>query len=315
MKIIFFAGTPKHNVDDLSMNDITGTGALYNYFLRKEFQKMGIETDFCDAGPGASPDARFNSIVVPRGDHILSVAQRGFNVRCRPTNSLLSNVRKAIKGKITSICDHATVNPIEDIIFHALPYPEKLTKNIFVSVPISHEMLLPEKDPSMLRILIDHGYYGKVMASTDFSEKISRECLDFQKNYTKKPVLIRRFSGPTGCETVTEENCNCGPYVRNTSMPYPKACEEYRKCDIFIVTHPESLGLSVFESAASGAYIICPSGHIKSNVLNQVRCTTYKDTVPFEDAIRHIDIQKSMDRLKNYTWKNLANKIVKGLES
>jgi len=314
MKIVFFGGIPKRDVNDLLITDINGTAALYSYFLRKEYDKMGIETDYCVARPGAASDEELSKIDVPKGDHIISMAQRGFNVRCKTSKTLYNNVRKNISGKITSICDHATQNPIEDIIFYGVPQPKALPKNVYVGCAIDHNILTPQHDPSSIRILVDHSYYG--VNPKDISAKISMECLKFQRSNKVKPVIIRRFSGPTGVETVTPDKFNPGQYDRSTSMPYPNACDEYKKCDIFFVTHPESLGLSVLESAACGAYVVCPSGYIKDTILNQVRHIGFDGLdIPWNNIISELDIQKSRSATLKYTWTALAKKILKNLES
>jgi len=313
MKIIFFAGIPK-KTEEMTLNDINGTAALYSYFLRKEFQKMGIETEYCAARPGGAPVALLDKIEVPRGDHIISTAQKGFTVRCSRSKILLSNVRKSIKGKITSICDYATPNPIEDVIFYAIQCQNPYRKNSYIGWACDHEVLHPEQDPTKTRILIDHAYYGR--DKRDLTEKISLECLKFQGTFKGKEVIIRRFSGPEGVETVTPSNVYCGAYNRSTSMPYPKACEEYKKANFFFVTHPESLGLSVLESAACGAYVLSPEGYIRSRQLKQVRHVSFKRLdIPWDLAIRKMAPISSVNVTKDYNWTIMANKILNELNS
>ena len=60
MKIVFFGGIRKTNTKDLSLNDITGTPALYSYFLRKEFDKLGIESTYCEAKAREATDEDLN---------------------------------------------------------------------------------------------------------------------------------------------------------------------------------------------------------------------------------------------------------------
>ena len=313
MKIIFFGGIRKTDTKDLNLNDITGTPALYSYFLRKEFNKLGIETTYCEAKARNATDDEVNSIHIPKGDHILAVFQRAFSIRCRKTNKLEKNIRRSISGKMTAICDHSLKNPTEDIIFYAVPTKKPPEKNIYLGWACDHSLLTPEKDSTRIRILIDHAYYGKNQP-LDLTVSISKQCLDFQKNYKEKQIIIRRFSGPSGCETINDNNWNNEVYDRSTSMPYPKACEEYKKADIFIVTHPESLGLSVLESAAAGAYILCPKDYIKSNILKQIRHDQFNKTISLFDTISKIDINQSIERTKNFTWQIISEKIIKELK-
>lgn len=309
-KIIIFGGIPKQT-KDLSLDDITGTPALYSYFLRKEFEKLGIDTEYCEAHSQRSIDKEINKIVIPMGDHIISVCQRGFTHRCRPSNNLLQNTRKAISGKIASICDKRVKDPVEDIIFTAVPH-KKIDKNIHVGWACDHSLLTPTKDKDTIRILIDHAYYGSV-DHNDRTADISRQCLDFQ-NYSDKKVVIRRFSGPQGCEDVTETNWNIDFYDRTTSMPYPKACEEYKKADIFIVTHQESLGMSVLESAAAGAYVAVPEDCIEESILTNIRHVTFKDKIPFDYILPLLSPQASIEPTLQYSWKKLTATMLKILE-
>jgi len=312
MKVVFFGGIPKKSVKDLSLSDITGTAALYTYFLRNEFDKRGIETDYCEARPGSSSDEILSKIQIPPGDHILSVAQRGFTVRCKTSKILYENARKAIKGKITSICDHATANPVEDIIFYAVPN-KPLAKNVHIQWACDHSLLTPEQDPTKIRILIDHAYYGNNNPK-DITSKLSEECVKFQYYHSEKKVIIRRFSGPTGVEDVNNRNALTGQYDRSTSMPYPKACEEYRKADIFIVTHPESLGLSVLESAAGGAFVVLPHGYIRSGMLSQIRHLDIPgNNISWDIVLNQLNIKRSVSTTKNFNWSNMTDKILKSL--
>src|ERR1035437_4290959 len=313
MKIIFFGGIRKLNTNELSIEDITGSPALYSYFLRKEFDKLGIETSYCPATSREATDEELNNIQIPKGNHILSVFQRAFSIRCRPTNNLLNNIRSSISGKMTAICDHHVNHPVEDIIFYSIPINKIPDKNIYLGWACDHSLLTPQKEIDTIRILIDHAYYGKSQP-LDMTVSISKQCLDFQKEYKDKKVIIRRFSGLNGCETIDENNWNDGNYNRGTSMPYPKACEEYKRADIFIVTHPESMGLSVLESAAAGAYILAPDNYIKPAILKNIRHDTFSNKlVPFNEAIQKLNINESIKQTKDFTWNNITNKILETL--
>ena len=313
MKIVFFAGIPKRNINDLSVNDINGTAALYSYFLRKEFHKIGIETDYCEAHSEKSDPSQLNKIEVPSGDHIISVAQRGFTSRCKILPSLYDKVKRSIKGKITSICDKSTKDPVEDIIFYAMNDSNRMTKNIYVGTAIDPTILYPEQDSGCIRILIDHAYYG--FGKNDKSKQISEQCLEFQKNYKHKKVIIRRFSGPTGIEDVTFNNSDPGIYKRQTSLSYPIACQEYRKCHIFFVTHQESLGLSASECSACGSYIVSPTNYIKPAVLKQFRHRYFNDVIPWSKIIKSLNIDESVQKTSKLRWSTIASKIIESLES
>lgn len=304
MKIIVFGGIPK-KTEEMKMEDIRGTGELYSYYIRNEFKKRGVETEFCQFGPGGSNAERLEKIKVPEGDHALSFSQRGFDVRGKTSSKFINNVRQKIKGKITSICDHAVENPIEDIIFHAAPWHKNFIKNKYVNWACDHNILYPEKDSKIFRILIDHSYYAKGN-NKDLTEIITKQCIEFQKIYKEKLVIIRRFSGITGIEDINDSNILCGIYDRSTSIPYPKACEEYRKADIFIVTHPESMGLSVLESGAAGALVVTPDKYIKCSLLKPIYHISFIGNILWDKIVNMINVKKSVKYASPYKWENIA---------
>lgn len=58
-----------------------------------------------------------------------------------------------------------------------------------------------------------------------------------------------------GLVTIDSGNISVTPY-RRTPVPATEFAAELRKSDVFIVTHPESLGLTVLEAAMCGALIL-----------------------------------------------------------
>ncbi len=75
-------------------------------------------------------------------------------------------------------------------------------------------------------------------------------------------------------------------------MRYPKACEEYRKADIFIVTHPESMGLSVLESGAAGALVVAPLNYIKCSLLKPIYHISFENYIPWDIIVKMINVKK-----------------------
>lgn len=305
MKIIVFGGIPK-KTEELKLEDIRGTAQLYSYYIRNEFKKKGVETEFCQFGPGGSSSERLEKIEIPEGDHALSFSQRGFDVRGKISPKFIINVRQKIKGKITSICDHLVKNPIEDMIFHAAPWHSSHERNKYVSWAASKDILYPEKDPLVFRILIDHSYY-KEGNNKDLSQFIAEQCIKFQKSYKQKKVIIRRFGGPDGIEDVNEKNIIYKVYDRSMSAPYPKACEEYRKADIFLVTHPESMGLSVLESGMAGTFVVTPEKYIKCSLLQPIYHIAFQGNIPWDKIVNMINVKKSVEYASPYKWENIAS--------
>ena len=96
-------------------------------------------------------------------------------------------------------------------------------------------------------------------------------------------------------------------------MQYPDACKEYGKADIFIVTHSESMGLSVLESALSGALVITPKGYIKKELISPLHHIEVNGKIPWSTVLSELNVKKSVNMAKKYSWRNVAKAIAKDL--
>lgn len=307
MKIVFFSGIQKPT-NELSLEDINGTGKLYSYYLRKEMDKRGIETIPCRGlGVNESDDKYEKLINIPKGDHLISVEQRGITTR-KQHPCVLKRMRESISGKITSICDNNILIGDEDLLFYAVPAPEK-PKSIYVGWAVDHSMCFPQKDPNVLRILIDHSLYV-ANNNVDCSIPIFKDVMNFANLYKERPVIVRRFiSG--GIETC---DANSKPEIYNRKgLNFRDAAAEYRKSDIFIVTHPESMGLSVLESAASGALVLSQEGFIKPELINDLNHLIYRGNIPWGVVLKMINHKESYTRTLKYNWSGIVDKMIKEL--
>jgi hypothetical protein len=308
-KIVIFSGIQKPT-DKLLKDDIKGTGQLYSYYLRKEFEKMGIETVPCP-GPSAGYSPEHYKKLIPRipsGDHIISVEQRGFYNR-RHVKFLIPEMRKKISGKITTICDNNTVIGPEDMLYYAVPAKSK-PKSKYVGWAADPSVCRPNKRNDTLRILIDHSYY-KDVKYRDRSKELILDTIQFAKKYTDRKIIVRRFvSG--GVENLNLNKPRFEVYDRN-GLPYPKACDEYSRADVFIVTHAESMGLSVLESALAGALVVSPNGYIRKSLISPLHHIEIDNKIPWNKVLNSLDIKRSVRLANRYTWKNVAKTIAEDL--
>jgi len=304
MKVVVFSGIQKPT-DAISTEDIFGTGQLYSYYLRKEMVKRGIETVPCRCPSVNAGVKEYEALTIPKGDHLISVEQRGIYLR-KQHPILLKKMKESISGKITTICDNNEVIGAEDALFYAVPASPK-PKSIYVGWAVDHSVCFPQKDPNVLRILIDHSYYG-ANSNTDLSIPIFKDVMNFANEYKERPVIVRRFiSG--GVETC---DANSKPEIYNRSgLTFKDACAEYRQADIFIVTHQESMGLSVLESAAAGALVITPHGFIKQSLLHDLNHLTFQRGIPWKTALNMINHEESYKKTLKYNWSDVVDKMIK----
>lgn len=317
MNICIYSGIQK-DTKDLSLYDIDSTATLYSYFLRKEFDKLGVETVPCHDG-GFNVE-KYKKLKIPDCDHILSVEQRGWYNRQKYVDfPLEALVRKHIKGKICTICDHNILVGYEDLLFYAAPMKlsqKPKPRTVCVGWAADPELCSPEKDPDTLRILIDHSYYGNPdkpdKPTGDISDLVINSCLEFSKRSGRR-VVLRRFIS-NGVETIK------GFYKKDLynriGMPYPEACDEYRKADIFIVTHPESLGISVIESAMSGALIIVPLRYIKFSLTKDLLVYNFdpEQGIDWKTVLSMLNVEEARNKASKYTWSNVVSTMLEHIE-
>jgi hypothetical protein len=257
-------------------------------------------------------------------DHIIAIPIRFF--------SLYSNeIYKILKSKISGyVCQfYDTTRPQDrcDITFF-FSDRNGHNKGCYINWAADNEILYPEKNENYLSILIDHGMYQWKPVKNDLSDVIANDVYKFMNNrillnnlnikYNKKfkEVKVHRLISD-GIEdfninTITKNNYN------KNGLPYIEVCKEYRKADLFIVTHPESLGMSTIECAMTGSLILCPEGYISNdriNLLNHIKFNDKIDDNIWDNIFNNLNIQDNKERVRNYTWKNAINTLINRLKS
>ena len=79
----------------------------------------------------------------------------------------------------------------------------------------------------------------------------------------------------------------------------------------FIVTHQESLGLSVLEAAMAGALILAPVGCIKPFLIEPLHHLIFDPSkrIPWSKVLNMLNPEKSRAAAMPYCYENVANKI------
>ena len=312
MKVLIIGGIQK-TTEQLTTDDIRGCSTLYSYYIRKGFEKLGIETVFCRAGTSNAPHSYYEQLEIPEADHAICVEQKGFIVR---DPLFFEIVRKKIPGKIATMCDSSRMKGPEDILFYTTLDDENETpiddpSLVYLNWAVDMDICTPVKHDN-IRILIDHSYYNRPCESVpDRSKDILLQLREYMSKTKRKDVTIRRFiSG--GIETVDLNEPWFEIYNRK-GLSYTDACKEYGLSDIFIVTHKESMGLSVLESQAAGSLILAPRYFIKSDLIGDLHHILFDETIDFEEAFNSIDHQKSRTCASKYSWEPFVKLILSTL--
>ena len=315
MKILFAVGEKfaTKPTNELDANDVFTTGTVYNYFLRREMERtFGVET-----ATVALPFVRSETDAIelikrtrfPEADHFVYLEQRAFTM----THPLIFDaLRKRIPGYVTTICDHDSLYGPEDILFHVKTSnrTDGASKSVQLSWAASPEYCFPEKEAKVLNFLIDHRNYSNAPdRSWDVIQEVARFANDIFPEIGHKlgfdRLTVRRFiSG--GMEIVDTTR----PYVEEKysrrSLSFPDACREYRRCNMFLVTKIESMGLSALECAMSGALVLYPKGFLPENLAKPINTIEWDTNIDFNFAIERLNVRRSALAAARYNWQNLA---------
>jgi hypothetical protein len=321
MKILLLVGSREADapIDSLSPATIKGTGTVYNFFLRREFARMpDVEAASYRFSKIRDPDkaARFLAKYdPPAADHVICLEQRGFSAS---DASIAEFFRRRVPGAVCAICDHDQVLGPEDYLFHVQftrhhpPDP----RSVQVTWAASPEYCYPDKEKGVLNILVDHNNYSGEDRGDEIVDQLCAFALGpfeaAKRAYGFDRIVIRQLvSG--GVALIDPANPQRFAHYDRRGMPFPDVCREYRRADIFFVTKPESMGLSILECAMSGALIVYPRGYANSYLLEPLNHIVWDDRIDFDDVLAALDVEWSARRAAPFNWQHLAQLIVNRL--
>jgi len=246
-------------------------------------------------------------------DHCLVIENRG--IQRRP-DKFFNILREKVKYCISTISANSKHKGKEDVLFYSLPSGKRKRKGSrYIGWACDSEMLYSKQKKNNINILIDHPYYGsgQNMIKQDLTLKISKLVMDwYLKNKNSKNITIKRFC-KGGIENVTLNNYNkIDKYIQNEGLNYYDACEIYNTTDIFIVTHPEAMGLVALECAMAGALIVSPEGYIKKDLLQFIHSVSLENNfnhINMDNIVSNIDHKLSRKNALKFNWKNAVGVI------
>lgn len=328
MKILILINYDIKN-SELTIEKISTLYLIYAYVIIKYLKKIPdieIIIDNC-----YNPSKKnFVNIEYPTADHAFVIDNRGLYYR---DINFYNVLRPKISGAICTMCANSKYIENEDILFYLLPYGKKNKKKCkYIGWAADHELCVPNKYKDKIQIFIDHSYYGKCVKmnkkdkSLEIINDVCNFATEFKKNQHKynvfgkdvfdkeNPIVIKRFISGS-IETVDINN----PYYEkyNTvGVPYSEAVKEYGKSDIFIVTHPECLGVSVIENSLAGALPVIPKGYIKKELLYDLECVVYSgNNIPWDEVFTKLNPEKIRNKALKHTWEKNTIKIYETLSN
>jgi hypothetical protein len=195
-------------------------------------------------------------------------------------------------------------------------YNRHIKTNVYMGWAADPELNVPRQSKTDLRILVDHTNYGG--NEVDLTKEILYKIKDFvdseiwKKKY--QSVSVRRFDSGRVVDVDFDDIENITVYDR-TAIPISEISEEHGEAHIFMVTHPESVGLVVLETSMAGALTVSPRGFIPKDRLNTVRHIEWDNQIPWEKVLESIDIEKSRELALLNSWDNVSKNIINKLVS
>jgi len=307
-----------------TVNEIYCFTDVINYYLPAELLKVSDSTAIVI--PTEDSDSLrdlFSNIKVDDFDVILTLGLRFYSRIPKETTGLL---RSRFKGLFCQTYDGSRLDydPV-DITFTFKNDDERMSANDgwfrrhklyneYMGWAADPEMNTPMQDPNNLRILVDHTNYGD--GSLDITKEVLTEIKKlvdsniWRTNY--KNIIVRRFDSGKIVD-VDLNNIYYQKYDRKITMPFSEISREHCYSHIFCVTHPESVGLVVLETAMAGAFIVTPEKFIPKDRLKTVRHYEWKDSIDWNLVLNSIDIEKSRNVALANSWKNMATNIIEVL--
>lgn len=167
----------------------------------------------------------------------------------------------------------------------------------------------PGQSETSLSILVDHTNYGP--NPVDRTRDILSSIKDFVSSDIWKPywqeVIVRRFeSGRVADVDLDSDFSDIERYDRSVTMPFVDITQAHGHAHVFCVTHPESVGMVVLETAMAGALPLVPRGFVPDDRLATVRHLVYDQTIDWRTVLEMIDVEESRARALENDWTRVA---------
>ena len=302
MKILILCYQANILVLDNAIDHINNLSSIYSYFFKKYLQKKNVQIDIKDIKDNLDS-------INDTWDHCFILVNRGSSV----VNNF-SVLRNKITGKIFTICESNKYRGEEDFLIHYLG--KSKPRCIKVHWMADSEILIPQKDPKKIVILVDHKYYGKNdsrISKLDKTEFILKSLLDYKnknKFYNDKEIVIKHIIANNVITINNENDFKNTFFKQGYAVSYGSIIKNYNECDIFVNTHFESMGLTVLECAMGGALILTFKDFLKDEFRKQVHNIVLdENNINWEFIFSNINYELARNKVIKYSYENNINYI------
>lgn len=306
----------------IQFNEIRNFSGQWQHYVWKTLTALGHEVTFdqgCDVRKSPEEIVHHFSVLCGKikamekpPEHIIGMSRHFSRIPAECARML----RDVVSGSVTQIHDGPLADQPVDTTFSIRNDPNKFMRQCtYVGWAADPVVLFPMQDPKTLRVLIDHRLYR---AGEDATDHVTQQAIDFKRSgkwrdHGYEDMIIRRFED--GGVVTIENDVASKPFTRE-HVPFIEIVDEYRKAHIFIVTHHESLGLSVLESAMCGALVLSPQSFITADRLATVRAIEISRAgdIWWGDVLDAIDVKASRLQAQENNWAAVVGRIVRYLE-
>jgi glycosyltransferase involved in cell wall biosynthesis len=305
--------------------------AVWSYYFPAELKKMNINVSFDELkslkyNTADEIISHYQNLDVSQYDHIVALGLRYFSTIPKECGEILL---KKVRGCLAQIYDgglldtqqvHLNFTFRDDAWFYPIDsinnrYERHHKYNKHIGWAADENLCKPAQDDNELRILVDHSTFN--YGSRDSTLYI---LLNIQQ-FIKSNIWKKRFQNIRVRQIVDGAIVDCDlnnivvkPYNRR-AVSYVEACEEYSKAHIFFVTHSESVGLTILETAMAGALPIIPKNYAPQDRIDTIRHITFDSKIDWKQIMSAIDIQASRIKAVENSWQKVAERALEHLNN
>jgi glycosyltransferase involved in cell wall biosynthesis len=321
---------PKVTTESLRPRTLFNWSTVYAYSLIQAFNRLGNEVEIeniYEIIKGESPrlgGKKFNHALV-----VVNNASKDFGAK------LFDNIRNLLLpgGLIGLMSDHDHGIEFEDVRFCAtVIYPEEQDPRVHqVYWGCDPDFLIPEKDESCLTILLDSWWHLEEK-KYDRTPEILEACLEYAESSEKyirgrEEIKILAW-GNNGIEEF-QSGENDKLVRRPIRIGFEELMRNLRRADVFMVTHSESMGLTILEAAMAGCVVVIPvpanpnpdvSRWIRSDLSETIPHVEFshraeeKIEIPWDEISDRMDSSNIRGETIEFTWERVAERIIEGWE-
>jgi len=280
---------------------INSQSTIYGYYFRKWLGiKRGVEITVSDFHMTLDQAKALDEY-----DFCIAAINRGFLIMKTPIYEIL---RPKIKHELITLCGSNKLQGKEDLLLFMMG--KRKTRSMRVFWGGDKDLLFANKPTETINILVDHQYYGNEKSSLfqrDHTKIILDSLLAYQKINNK---IVIKHIGQGKVHVVTDEY-QIDKFKQSTCMDFREIYQYYNEAHIYVVTHPEALGLSAIECGCAGAMIVQPNGYIKKEIIKKL----YHYTIPnvnainWDEIIKHINITKAKNMASFFSYEKMADQL------